>query len=172
MPYVYWIKTENIIDTSDGYIGVTSKDPAFRLKQHNARGRFCKYGKKEDLQQVILFEGTLEECFDHEKAFRSDIRMGWNIGVGGTGGNTGNNYVAKHGCPWMHKINANRREKFKTGKLVIHNRKNYSIQNIETKEIFQCGGSKAVAILIGCSYPTAIKWLKGSEIRNCKFIKL
>ena len=48
MPYVYWIKTENIIDTSDGYIGVTSKDPAFRLKQHNARGRFCKYGKKEE----------------------------------------------------------------------------------------------------------------------------
>lgn len=172
MPYVYWIKTENITDTSDGYIGVTSKEPSFRLKQHNARGRFCKYAKKEDLQQIILFEGSMEECFAQETALRPDVRMGWNICVGGAGGNSGNSYIAKNGCPWINKINAIRRENFKTGKTVIHNRKDYSIQHIETKEIFQCAGIRAIAKLIGRSIPTTLKFAKGLEIRNCKFIKL
>lgn len=172
MPYVYWVKTKDITDTSDGYIGVTSKEPSFRLEQHNKRGRFCKYANKEDLQQIILFEGSMEECFEQETIYRPNIRMGWNICVGGTGGNSGNSYVAKNGCPWMHKINATRREKFKTGKLIIHNRKDYSIQHIETKEIFKCGGIHAVAKLIGRSVPTALKFVSGLEIRNCKFIKL
>lgn len=172
MPCVYWIKTKNIVDVNDGYIGVTSKEPSFRLKQHNKQGRFCKYAKKEDLQQIILFEGSMEECLKQEAILRPNIRMGWNIRVGGTGGNTGNSYVAKNGCPWIHKTNATRRKKFKNGKLVIHNRKNYYIQHIETKETFHCEGIRSVAKLIDRSIPTAIKFIRGLEIRNCKFIKV
>jgi predicted GIY-YIG superfamily endonuclease len=119
MCVVYWIRTKKVTDINDGYIGVTSKTPQKRLEEHNKKGRFCFYGKKEDLIIETLFEGSEEECFAKEKELRPSERIGWNIAPGGEGGYKGNHFVRANGMPWNKKAQEKRRQMIKEGKIKV-----------------------------------------------------
>lgn len=169
LAYVYWIRTEGMTDTGDGYVGVTSKDPETRLQQHNKKGRFCKYGSKEELRIDVLFEGAVDECFREEKRLRPTERIGWNIAPGGEGGAKGNHYVTQNGMPWAKKLHEARNKALAEGKIkVIHpNKKSganlrrrapwrYTIIDKYTNETHVVHGREGIAELIG----SAIKGTK------------
>jgi hypothetical protein len=127
MAFVYHIRTKEITSLDDGYVGVTgtnnnNKTPLVRLEEHNKAGRFCAYGKKEDLIVDVLFEGPDEECFDLEKKLRPSERIGWNISPGGEGGFKGNHFVKQNGMPWNNKAQQTRRERLESGKIQVWNK--------------------------------------------------
>lgn len=78
--YVYWIYDNSCKNLNDGYVGV-SNNPSFRFKTHIKKKRVPK-----DSYQLILFEGTREECFNYEKQLRPYPKIGWNNAVGGSHG--------------------------------------------------------------------------------------
>lgn len=192
MPIVYWIRTESINDTNDGYIGVTKYTKEFRLKQHIKTGRFVKYGSDDELISEVLFEGTIEECFKYEIKLRPIERMGWNIAPGGEGGYKGNNYVKQNGMSWRNKVNKSIKDNYASGKRQPWNKnkvgvqiawnkgksvttkpyKEYKIKNILTNQIHTIYGQKEVAKLIGLSLSSVGKMLKGIPVKGCNFINI
>lgn len=198
MAYVYWIRTEQISDLTDGYIGVTGvglkgsmKTPEKRLKDHIKTGRFCKFAKKEELIIETIFEGSGKECFAKEKELRPSERIGWNIAPGGEGGYKGNNYVKRYGMPWREKAIQTRNTKLKEGKIkiwckgkkltgynydaVVANRKDrlpfkYEIKNELTNEICICIGLEEVMNKIRMSKSSAQKISQGKKVNGCPFI--
>lgn len=89
---VYWIHLPNTNIKKDGYVGVTNN---FKTRM-NAHKSDAKYGRHRNnyLQNVInkyndqliyeiIFEGSEEGCYQIEEYFRPDIKIGWNISIGG-----------------------------------------------------------------------------------------
>ena len=88
--YVYWIKRDCHTDPkTEGYIGVTNKSLEERFRVHS------KYVKKrshvnkaiqkyDDVDIVLLHEGTDEECLRMEHNLRPKENIGWNIAKGGS----------------------------------------------------------------------------------------
>ena len=196
MAYVYWIRTEDIKDLSDGYIGVTgtngkNKTSNERLNEHNKTGRFCAYGTKNELIIDTIFSGSDEECFAKELKLRPTERIGWNISPGGLGGYKGNHYVKQHGMPWREKIIKIRNKRLKEGKTVIwnkgkklkghhydvcvSNRKDrlpfqYKIQNEITREITLCIGLIEIMNLTTMSKSSAQKISQGLKVKGFPFV--
>lgn len=73
---VYWLFDDQCVcPWRHGYVGV-SCELNKRLKNHRRRQR-------RDFDVKILFEGTQVECRIIEYQFRSQRKIGWNIGIGG-----------------------------------------------------------------------------------------
>ena len=93
------------MDTNDGYIGI-SKHFEERQKQHH-RDAFVRnsiytvhermriYG--DEVITSIIFEGSINDCFDLEEELRPRWHMGWNMAIGG--GRPGSGW--KPGKDWM-----------------------------------------------------------------------
>ena len=93
------------MDTSDGYIGI-SKHFKERQKQHNrdafvrnsiytVHERMRMYG--DEVMTSIIFEGSINDCFDLEEELRPRWHMGWNMAIGG--GRPGSGW--KPGRDWL-----------------------------------------------------------------------
>lgn len=100
MAFVYWI-TNNIEDDicSQGYVGVTSKSVATRIKSHKqSYVRFCNGGKAgcrklyaiikklggwDNVQVKTICESSTDYCLDLEYKLRAEPNVGWNTRVGG-----------------------------------------------------------------------------------------
>jgi hypothetical protein len=82
MASLYWIHDGQCSDPlTEGYIGITKRNPEKRFSQHKYLGRVPK-----DSIMQILFEGTLEECKLKEREYRPRAKIGWNDAKGGGGG--------------------------------------------------------------------------------------
>ena len=89
---VYWKHLKDMSsDYTDGYIGI-SKNFEERQKQHHrdafvrnsiytVHERMRVYG--EEVQTAIIFEGSINDCFDYEEELRPRWHMGWNMAIGG-----------------------------------------------------------------------------------------
>ena len=89
---VYWKHLKDMSsDYTDGYIGI-SKNFEERQKQHHrdafvrnsiytVHERMRMYG--EEVQTTIIFEGSINNCFDYEEKLRPRWHMGWNMAIGG-----------------------------------------------------------------------------------------
>lgn len=78
MHYVYWLKNQTCFAPErDGYVGITN-NPMRRLSQHKKSSKF-----PVDIEMVILFEGSEEECLAKEFSLRSAENIGWNVVPGG-----------------------------------------------------------------------------------------
>jgi hypothetical protein len=76
MSVLYWPYNSSCSDPVDsGWIGVT-EDRYARVSQLRSK---CGC----DVQTLILFEGTREECLDLERRLRPCKGIGWNKAVGG-----------------------------------------------------------------------------------------
>lgn len=198
MAYVYWIRTIEITNLSEGYIGVTgvgikgqSKTPEKRLKDHIKVGRFCKFAKKEQLIIETIFEGSEKECFSIEKELRPTERIGWNIAPDREGGFKGNHYVKKYGMPWREKAIKTRNKRLQEGKIkiwckgkkltghnydvVVANRKDklpfqYEIKNEITSEISLCIGLEGIMKHTSMSKSSAQKISKGLRVKGFPYI--
>ena len=87
--YVYWIHLDNMMLSTDGYVGV-SNNPHKRFYQHQQNARLGKkdhlcnaINKYTDLCFTIISEGTKQECLEFEKFLRPACDIGWNITTGG-----------------------------------------------------------------------------------------
>jgi predicted GIY-YIG superfamily endonuclease len=94
MFYVYHIPNpKDIFDLQQGYVGVTSNVKS-RFYQHQQGdlivGRAIrKYNISfHDVKILFEFEDS-KSAFLKEKELRPEIKIGWNIGVGGLGGSRG-----------------------------------------------------------------------------------
>ena len=118
--YLYWIRLETHSDKlKEGYIGV-SVNPRNRFLQHKYNAKSKKFGRKfnkdfkrnlltGDVLLEILYEGTAEDCYNLELAYRPVMNIGWNIAEGGGGSST----RLKHGLTGTiyHKLYYNLRIK-------------------------------------------------------------
>ena len=89
---VYWKHLKDMSnDYSDGYIGI-SKHFEERQKQHHrdafvrnsiytVHERMRMHG--DEVQTSIIFEGSINDCFDYEEELRPRWRIGWNMAIGG-----------------------------------------------------------------------------------------
>jgi hypothetical protein len=196
MGYVYWVRTKDIVSLDDGYIGVTGtngsgRTPEQRLLQHHKTGRFCAYGKKEELIIETIFSGEDDKCFLKELELRPSERIGWNISPGGVGGYKGNSYVKQHGMPWRYKAIESRKQNLKEGKtiiwnkgkkltgrnydVVVANRKDrlpfqYTILNEITGQEYICIGYLDLMKLIDKSKTSAQKISKGLRVKDCPYV--
>lgn len=94
MSYVYWLHLESHSDiTSEGYIGITSKQPTTRFSEHKSASKTCdsiihramrKYGA--DIKLTVLLEADLDYCKYIEFTLRASERIGWNMAIGGLSG--------------------------------------------------------------------------------------
>lgn len=97
--FLYHIRRHGM-DTTEGYIGITT-DTTRRFSQHqrdannkNRRNRnyhlYNALRKYDDIEFVILAEGTEEVIMQMEYDLRPEPNIGWNQAVGGShnGGNT------------------------------------------------------------------------------------
>lgn len=100
MAFVYWIRLPEHTDmSSEGYIGFTSKSVESRLRQHkdDSTREKCKnlpiynaMRKYGDLLIVdTLVEGSDEYCLTVENKLRPEVKIGWNIKIGGSFGSLG-----------------------------------------------------------------------------------
>jgi group I intron endonuclease len=100
MAFVYWIrKPEHNDVTKDGYIGFTSNTVESRLKQHkkDSTREKCKnlpiYNAMRKYGNLLivetLVEGSDEYCLMIENKLRPDVKIGWNIKIGGDFGSLG-----------------------------------------------------------------------------------
>ena len=100
MHFVYHIPHPNSPDDlSLGYIGVTMNLMS-RFKNHMGSNLIVgnairKYQITFDAVKILHVFDTAEEAYAKEKELRPDIKIGWNIGVGGCGGSRG---------PWTDEI--------------------------------------------------------------------
>jgi hypothetical protein len=92
MAFVYWIHLPEHTDMfSEGYVGITTKTVAERIKKHLGeakRGSRLVVHKallKYDGHYVVdaLIEGDIDYCRDIEYKLRAAPATGWNLGVGG-----------------------------------------------------------------------------------------
>ena len=94
MYFVYHIPhPNNPEDLSQGYVGVTV-NPKSRFVDHSKGdlivGRAIrKYQISFESLKILHEFDTAEEAFAKEKELRPEIKIGWNIGVGGNGGSRG-----------------------------------------------------------------------------------
>ena len=80
MSFLYWVYDNTCgCEKTSGYVGVT-EDPVKRLQNHRNSGRVPR-----DVQQIILFEGTREECVKREHKLRPSPNIGWNRKSGRAG---------------------------------------------------------------------------------------
>lgn len=128
MNYVYWIYDNTCKDTKDGYVGVT-KYPKTRFSTHKRNNRIPKNSKIQ-----ILFEGSREDCFLHEKKLRPIAKMGWNNAVGGAHGwkigfchTDETKQILKEKWTNERKANASDRRKEQNKKLIGQKRPSQSI---------------------------------------------
>ena len=89
---VYWKHLKDMSsDYTDGYIGI-SKNFEERQRQHHrdafvrnsiytVHERMRMYG--DNIQTSIIFEGSINDCFDYEEELRPRWHMGWNMAIGG-----------------------------------------------------------------------------------------
>ncbi len=100
MAFVYWIHLPEHTDvTKDGYVGFTSKTVESRFKQHRDDSIREKYknlpiynamNKYGNLLVVeTLVEGSNEYCLMIENKLRPEVKIGWNIKIGGDFGSLG-----------------------------------------------------------------------------------
>ena len=88
---VYHKYIEGMDINNEGYVGV-SKNYEKRMHQHN----MTAYVKEEgyvvhkamrkyafDIKTKIVFNGSIQECYDEEERLRPRFRMGWNLAKGG-----------------------------------------------------------------------------------------
>lgn len=124
MAFVYWIKLpEHTELDSQGYIGVTDKTPEARLKSHlkdcNRKDRAPYHFQnvlkkhKEKVEVVTLLEGSLQYCYDIEKALRPLKRIGWNTAVGGQDALAYKERVVKHSKASKEKMRLAQKESWK-----------------------------------------------------------
>lgn len=101
--YLYHIRRKGM-ELSEGYIGVTTNSTR-RFDQHlrdaknkNRRNRnyhlYNAIRKYEDIEFVVIQEGTEEEILQMEFTLRPEPNMGWNQAVGGS---------HNGGCTWKGK---------------------------------------------------------------------
>lgn len=84
MSYVYWVYNEKCSDVyNDGYVGVTDYIES-RIKYHKNLNE--RIPKDFELEYMILFEGSREECFLKEEEYRPKSGIGWNGAKGGSHG--------------------------------------------------------------------------------------
>lgn len=93
--YLYWTRSPDHTDfMSQGYVGI-SFDYKNRLRQHISNSKHRRYNlefKKllssgSCLMEVILVADR-NYCLDIERILRPNMNIGWNIAIGGDGGNT------------------------------------------------------------------------------------
>lgn len=95
---VYWLHTDSQIDyLTEGYVGVTynldvrldqHRRQCLTKKQHHKKHNGMVQAFEEDTVVAdILFCGEYNECLSLEKELRPQPRVGWNLAVGGDGGN-------------------------------------------------------------------------------------
>lgn len=84
--FIYWIHYPYHSDIlSQGYIGVTNRDPNQRLKEHKmGNNNTLKNAlKKNEVILDIILEANAITCLSLEKTLRSNYKIGWNIATGG-----------------------------------------------------------------------------------------
>lgn len=95
--YLYWYRLpEHTCPMEQGYIGITN-DIERRKLQHKYQSNpnnlsyldthfyraVNKYGGLDALVFEVLHEGTFEEICELENRYRPQLRIGWNVAVGG-----------------------------------------------------------------------------------------
>lgn len=98
---LYWICEPSHDDVfTQGYVGI-SYDPEYRLKQHIALSKGNRISRHPEFTKAlvsgsynhqILLIASREYCMSVERILRPSIGLGWNIAIGGDGGN-----IFKHG---------------------------------------------------------------------------
>lgn len=91
MSFVYWLHLPEHVDISkDGYIGVTSKTPEIRFKEHVATSKWSNYILAKAIRKygdriivTTLIEGDTDYCYFIENKLRKQDRQGWNTVKGG-----------------------------------------------------------------------------------------
>ena len=92
---VYWLRDNTHTNPhTEGYIGVTSRDPQLRLNEHLIA--------KEYLPDTYVFDilhqvDTRDEMLSIEKSYRPQSHIGWNLAKGGGARPTG-----IHTSGWTH----------------------------------------------------------------------
>lgn len=130
--YVYAIgKVENLTPPyHDCYVGVTN-NPSRRWSLHKKSkykvGQYIRQNSLTfELNMIIIFEGTEDECFDMETAYRPISSIGLNEASGGHGGHT--SYTKERN----EKISKKHKGKVKTQEhinKIISSRKTYKGSN-------------------------------------------
>lgn len=84
---VYWIHEEGMLFENEGYVGITSRDPKERFKEHaSGVGNKLLHNKikKKEVILTVLYENlTQEEALSIEENLRPDEGIGWNFAKGG-----------------------------------------------------------------------------------------
>ncbi len=75
---VYWLFDETCrYPARHGYVGITTRFKR-RIVEHRLSGEF-----PDGFSAVIIYEGTVDECFAIEEQLRPQHRIGWNKSRGG-----------------------------------------------------------------------------------------
>lgn len=107
--FLYWVKRKSYSDVkTQGYVGIT-KFPDKRLAGHKKKTnpKFSNaLAKYNDIELIVLFEGSENYCKFLENKLRNDFNIGWNLVPGGglpptfPGKNKGNkNWLGKKHSP-------------------------------------------------------------------------
>ena len=98
---LYWIKEDTHTDPySEGYIGITKRDPDQRLYEHLTRKQL------ENVEMLVLHEGDKETISMLEEKYRPESYIGWNKSPGGL---TGGRPLGIHTSGWKQTEESNRK---------------------------------------------------------------
>lgn len=98
---LYWIKEDTHTDPyTEGYIGITKRDPDQRLYEHLTRKQL------ENVEMLVLYEGDKETISKLEEKYRPKSYIGWNKSPGGL---TGGRPLGIHTSGWKHTEESKRK---------------------------------------------------------------
>jgi hypothetical protein len=98
---LYWIKEDTHTDPySEGYIGITKRDPDQRLHEHLTRKQL------ENVEMLVLHEGDKQSISLLEESYRHESYIGWNKSPGGL---TGGRPLGIHTSGWKQTEESNRK---------------------------------------------------------------
>ena len=84
---VYWIKEVDMYSLEDGYIGISSRDPLIRFKEHGYRNDnplLRNKIKKKDVEVIVLYSNLeVKDAMAIEEFLRPHEGIGWNLAKGG-----------------------------------------------------------------------------------------